>query len=283
MGATARRMAAGSLALWAFAWAAPTDTLAAEAAADKSAFHLFNPTPRELMRELSTDRPDTTESPYTVDAGHLQIEMSFAEYARDGGSEEWDAVPANLKVGLLNNVDAQFVLQPYQDIDADDAPHAAGFGDAQLRVKVNLWGNDGGDTALAVMPFVQFPTGEDDLTAGHAEYGVIVPLLMTVDDKTAFTVMAEADFVRDEENDGWDTELLHTASLARDVTERVGVFIEYVGVLPLGGGDADYQAYADAGATYALTDDVQLDVAMNIGLTDNAEDLRVFAGVSFRI
>jgi hypothetical protein len=35
---------------------------------DKSQFHLFNPTPKALMRELSTDRPDQTESPYTVDA-----------------------------------------------------------------------------------------------------------------------------------------------------------------------------------------------------------------------
>jgi hypothetical protein len=46
--------------------------VAATGPADKSAFSLFNPTPRELMREMSTDRPDTTESPYTVDAGHFQ-------------------------------------------------------------------------------------------------------------------------------------------------------------------------------------------------------------------
>jgi hypothetical protein len=42
--------------------------------ADKSGYHLFRPTPRELMRELSTDRPDQTESAYTVDAGHVQLE-----------------------------------------------------------------------------------------------------------------------------------------------------------------------------------------------------------------
>ena len=51
--------------------------------ADKSDYNLFNPTPRELMREMSTDRPDTTESPYTVDAGHYQVEMSFVDYVHD--------------------------------------------------------------------------------------------------------------------------------------------------------------------------------------------------------
>src|SRR5688572_22582399 len=53
------------------------------AAADKSAYTLFNPTPRELMREMSTDRPDVTESSKTVDAGHVQVELSFGDYVRD--------------------------------------------------------------------------------------------------------------------------------------------------------------------------------------------------------
>gem|GEM_PF-5119181 len=52
---------------------------------DKSAFHLFHPTPTEWMREFSTDRPDQTESPHTVDAGHFQIEVDAvtAEFDRD--------------------------------------------------------------------------------------------------------------------------------------------------------------------------------------------------------
>src|SRR5687767_2381830 len=50
---------------------------------DKSGYHLFDPTPRALMREMSTDRPDTTESPRTVDAGHFQLEMSFVDFTRE--------------------------------------------------------------------------------------------------------------------------------------------------------------------------------------------------------
>jgi len=42
----------------------------------KSRYTLFNPTPRELVREMNTDRPDKTESPYTPDAGHFQIEAA---------------------------------------------------------------------------------------------------------------------------------------------------------------------------------------------------------------
>lgn len=68
------------------------------------------------MREMSTDRPDTTESPITVDAGHVQLELSLVDYAYndDGGvrSEELSILPSNIKLGLLNNVDIQFIFTP---------------------------------------------------------------------------------------------------------------------------------------------------------------------------
>src|SRR6266436_4230281 len=50
---------------------------------DKAAYHLFNPTPREYLREMVADRPDKTESPYTVDAGHFQVETDLVSYTRD--------------------------------------------------------------------------------------------------------------------------------------------------------------------------------------------------------
>ena len=50
---------------------------------DKSSHTLFNPTPDTLMREMSTDRPDASESPYTVDAGHYQMESDLIARTRD--------------------------------------------------------------------------------------------------------------------------------------------------------------------------------------------------------
>src|SRR5687768_16538378 len=111
---------------------------------DKPQFTLFNPTPRGLMREMSTDRPDTTESPYTVDAGHVQFELSFFDYARndDDGvrTESLSVLPANVKLGLLNNVDIQFVFTPYVREETDSAGGdevAEGFSDdTQVRLKI---------------------------------------------------------------------------------------------------------------------------------------------------
>src|SRR4051812_28837051 len=68
--------------------AAPASAPADSRPADKSGYTLFNPVPANLMRDLSPDRPDVTESPYTVDAGHVQAELSFAEWGKGDGTDE---------------------------------------------------------------------------------------------------------------------------------------------------------------------------------------------------
>ncbi|MEH2266569.1 hypothetical protein [Nostoc sp.] len=73
---------------------------------DKSQYNLFNPTPRELWREFSTDRPDKTETPFTVDAGRFTMEADLFIYTRDVNNKEGDDVKTfnyfipNFKVGL---------------------------------------------------------------------------------------------------------------------------------------------------------------------------------------
>src|SRR5450756_1817193 len=74
---------------------------------DKSGYNLFHPTPPGLMRELTPDRPDKTESPYTVDAGHFQLEMDVVTFtlnrSNDARTEAWNVAPVNFKIGLRNN------------------------------------------------------------------------------------------------------------------------------------------------------------------------------------
>jgi hypothetical protein len=59
---------------------------ATRAPADKWQYHLLRPTPAELIPEMSTDRPDKTESPYTVDAGHFQVELDVSAIPMTGAT-----------------------------------------------------------------------------------------------------------------------------------------------------------------------------------------------------
>jgi hypothetical protein len=74
----------------------------------------------------------------------------------------WTVGPISLKMGLFNSLDLQLVLEPYTHIfEREDDYYrntSSGLGDTTVRVKYNLWGNDSGRTALAVVPFVTLPT-----------------------------------------------------------------------------------------------------------------------------
>lgn len=242
----------------------------------------------DTERSLSTDRPDVTESPYTVEAGRFQVEVSFVEYSRDDvqavRTEGLSVLPANLKVGLLKNLDLQLVLNPYQSVrtrGGGASTRASGLGGTELRAKLNLWGNDGGRTAFAAMPFVRFPTGSEELRDRHLSGGLILPLAVQ-DLPGGFDVgtMAELDVSR--ETGSSQVDFIHSVTCGHDLfKDKLRGYVEYVGVVPLRG-DRTYLAFLDTGVTFAVSSGVQLDAGVNLGLSREAEDFTLFAGVSFR-
>lgn len=270
--------------------AEPTDTHGPRA--DKWQYTLINPTPRDLLREMSTNRPDTTESPRTVDAGHFQFEASFVDYSYDRNSPDSGTTrglaiaPTLLKAGLLNNVDFQLGIEPYlwfrtTDRDAGATEVNQGFGDTVLRLKVNLWGNDEGDTALALMPFVTLPTATDGVGAGKVQGGLIVPFSALLSDDFTLGLMVEFDAVYVGEEDRYIAEFVHTATISRPLVGNLDAFIEYAGFAGMSGGQP-YIASFNAGLTYGVTPDWQLDAGVRVGLTRASEDVGLFAGMSMR-
>src|SRR5262245_14108384 len=89
---------------------------------DKSQYTLFNPTPANCLREFDPDRPDVTDSPFTVDAGHIQFESGLFSYAlsrpdREGVvSEEFDILDTNIRLGITNSAEIDLDVPPL-DID----------------------------------------------------------------------------------------------------------------------------------------------------------------------
>ena len=268
---------------------------AAEASsADKSKYHLFNPTPPQAMREMSTDRPDKTESAYTVDAGHFQIEMDLVSYSYDrnksGGADvtvdSFAVAPVNLKAGLCNRVDLQVVIETYNYVRTEDRVSNTriiqrGFGDITTRLKVNLWGNDGGRTALSAMPIVKLPTNQDELGNNSVEGGVILPLAVQLPAGWGMGVMTEFDCIRDGSSDGYHAEFINTITFAHDIVGDLGGYVEFWSLV-IDERDSEWVGTVDLGLTYALTENIQLDGGVNIGVTDSADDVNPFIGASFR-
>lgn len=260
---------------------------------DKSAYHLFNPTPKELMRELSTDRPDQTESPITVDAGRVQLEWDLANATfdrdRSGGgnvsTRQFGLGGVNAKVGLLHNVDLQLVLDGHVDSRVTDnvagtVVKGSGFGEMQTRLKVNLWGNDGGSTALGIMPFVKWPLPRSGVRNGEVEGGVILPFGMDLGAGWGLGAQTEVDIVSDGVN-GHDFEYFSTLSVGHDLIGSLAFYLEFAAlVTPEGGGP--WQGQVDLGFTYGIGEHMQLDLGCNFGVTRSAPDYNPFLGFTVR-
>jgi hypothetical protein len=258
-------------------------------AQDKNRFTLFDRTPRELWRPMQTDRPDTTEGPRTVDAGVFQLETGLAGWSRDrrtsdgADTEGLTLLELNLRAGVLWNAEVDVILTAWERVltSPSGAPgtDSHGFGDVILRGKVNLWGNDAGETALAVMPLLVIPTG-GETGSDEVGGGLIVPFAWDFAEGASLGAMGELDLLHDAEEDEHDLFFLQTVVLAFDITGPLGAYVEFVGNLNFDGGE--YEAFLSSGLTWQLTGDLALDAGALVGLSRAAEDLSVFVGLSVR-
>jgi len=235
------------------------------------------------LRPLSTDRPDRTESPYSVPKGWLQFEADVVSHGELQDDEETltgtSIASFNLKYGVTHNVDLQFVFSPWVRLryeapglnDTDD-----GTGQAGVRAKINLAGNDEGDVAAALLPFVTIPTRGDPILDA-ATYGIVTPVALDLGNDRGMSSMLGAMRVQNEE--WW---VIGSVSFATPVAGDLAGFVELYVARAGFESDAAEDVTGDVGFTYAASPDWQLDAGVYYGLTGPTEDWRVFAGASAR-
>jgi hypothetical protein len=260
---------------------------------DKSGYNLFNPTPDEYMREISPDRPDKTDSPFTVDAGHFQLEMDYANFTYDAPTaahgnlktEDYQLAPMNVKVGVLNNLDFQLVLSPYQWQRIEDKATGtieknSGFGDIAPRVKVNLIGNDGGFFALALIPFVKFPTAQDNLGNGAYEGGVGIPYAFNVPNWDV-GFQTTVSISQDAASSGHHAEIANSVSIGHAVVGKLEYHVEFFSSVSTER-NSDWIGTFDTWFTYQVNENLIFDSGIYIGVTKAADDWHPWVGMTWR-
>lgn len=234
----------------------------------------------EALRELSTDRPDTTESAHTVDAGHFQAELDVIRATRDERRNEYSYLSSNLKLGLTSFWDVQVIVDSLVGVPTPNG-HDFGFGDVTLRTKLNFAGNDEGPFAFAMMPFAKLPTS-GSRGNGAVDGGLILCFGIDAPLDFSLTWMAEADVVKNDGAPGRHAELVTSASLGHDFAGDLAAFVELAGTHSTEEGTG-YAAVVNGGPVFLATPWLQLDAGAGFGLTDAAEDFTTFAGASFKL
>ena len=260
-------------------------------APDKSGYTLFNPTPTALMRGFSTDRPNKGTSPYTVDAGHFQIETGllggiFDGYNRSGvrlGSL-YTANPT-LKLGVTNFADVEVSLGGYQAVFLRDrktgrTTNFGGVGDLVVRTKINLLGNDGGPVAVAVAPFYKIPTTTRGLGNSAGEFGVVVPVQVSLPYSVTALVVSEFDLLKNVNDTGRHAAFANLIGFSRPIAPKLTAAIEYASFVQAT--NIPSQHTLDLALAYLVAPNTQLDTSVNIGLNKAAPDLVGYVGISLR-
>jgi Putative MetA-pathway of phenol degradation len=258
--------------------------------ADKNQYWLLNPVPTDQMRSFSTDRPTKSNVPYTVDAGHFQYEtdlMNFTHQVTGSVHTNTILVPnPTFKVGVTNNADLEINV-PIAGVHAfssSTGPSSTiwGIGDTFVRAKVNLWGNDGGSNAAALIPYVKAPSAPLGVGNGAVEEGLIVPVAFGLPNNFALLLVPEIDVLRDGADDGRHPNFIFDVNLSREVIKNVTAYAEFW---------ADYnndpvvkttQLSFDTALAWTVFPNVQLDVGANFGLNAVTPAIQVYAGASQR-
>jgi hypothetical protein len=219
-----------------------------------------------------------------VPAGWLQVETDLVTHGHfeniDQAVTGTSVFSFNAKYGVTSGVDLQVLFTPWfrTSVERFGQPteEDSGTGQAGLRAKINLVGNDRGDSAIALLPFAFIPTRGDPIFDA-VTWGMVVPVSLGLGEDRAMSAMAG--FTRLDNNDTW---VIGSVSWSTRIAGELAGFAEVY--VALGGFEKDSpdDTTLDGGLTYGLSPDWQLDAGVYYGITSNTEDWRVFAGASAR-
>jgi Putative MetA-pathway of phenol degradation len=259
---------------------------------DKSGYTLFDPTPDDLMRKFTPDRPLKGFSVRTIDAGHFEIETDLVNYTFANylglTTHTIQAFDPTLKLGLTNRMDfeVQFnglqVVRSFDNAVVDNLANIAGFGDVFLRTKVNLLGNDSGPVGFALIPYVKLPSSTPVISNGAVEGGLIAPLALRPDDFIV-TLETEVDDLKSAYGNGRYTNFVNLVSVSHPVPgfETVNAMVELFS--SVGTDRATPPVYTlDLGMNFRLNEHTILDIGLNLGLNSAAPRVQIYTGISAR-
>lgn len=244
--------------------------------------------------EITTDRPDQTESSSVLFPGFGQIEMGYthSEVDEDGVDRERDAAPELLlRYGLSERLELRFGLSghAWEETRYDDGTptgNVEGWEDSEAGFKYALWAENPSCfiPEAALLAHLSLPSGADRHSTERADPSFRFLFSNTLSEEASLSYNLGAAWETGEDNFGGRDTLSvfqYTVSLGRSLTDRLGMYVELFGDIPMSV-DAKPAHSIDGGFTYLLADNFQLDVSTGAGLSEAAEDWFVGAGVSYR-
>lgn len=254
----------------------------------KNHYSLFKPVPVDSMREMETDRPDFTESPFTVDAGHFQYEADLLRFKTQKQEDSKQGTmlfhQANLMMGITGSTTVQvvvetFVRQTDKDLKTSERKTTKGFGDIVLRIKQNLLGNDNGNFAIALLPYIKFPTGKYD-EEDRYEAGLIFPMSLKLPKEWKLGMEIEAERLKDDDLNAMHTQFSQSLTISHSIFKHLDGMGETYYSYDFK--KHQFSNFLNAAVQFEISKNFKIDTGLNYGIQSSAEK-NYFVGAAFRI
>lgn len=246
-----------------------------------SKFKLYS---QDLKDELVTDRPDQTESASVVPLKSLQIETGFVRENDATNlieSANFAYTTSLLRYGLFETTEVrvgfEYLGKKSEFLQNDSISEISGFSPLYLGFKTKITDEKGFLPEIAFIGGLNLPA-----TAGEKFRPSFTSATMRFSFAHTLCPILSLGYNLGAEWDGEfaNTLFLYTLSIGAEITGKLGAFIETFGTWPEEG-TSSYQA--DAGVTYLVLPNFQLDISAGVALNNMAPDNFISFGLSWRI
>ena len=238
---------------------------------------------KEKIKEMITDRPDATESPNTVYKGYFQLETgSFYESFEENNfkSEVYGYNTTLLRYGILNNLEFRLGLN-FEEVRFTNNGWelenvTSGFSSLLAGMKVAIAEEKGLLPEIGLLGHLYLPfTASKDYRPETTGVDFRFSFAHTVSSKSSIAYNLGAQWL----DDSPEAAYVYTFVYGYSISDTVGLYVEVYGDLPE---DNRANHFWDAGFTYSIQNNIQLDATIGKSFTEG-QDILVSTGISVRI
>ena len=236
-----------------------------------------------LAEPLVTDRPDATEASSTVGQGVLQFETGGLYESFEDNDTKFENYTYNtilIRYGILDNLEFRlgwnFVegATTVNGSKLDDV--MSGLSPLLLGLKIDIAEENGLMPEIALIGHV-FPifSASADYRPETTGVDFRLSLAHTLSEKSSLGYNIGAEWG----NDSPEATAIYTIAYGYSFTDKFGMYAELYGDFPE---DSSANHYWDAGMTYLVNNDLQLDAYVGTSITEG-QDILLGLGLSYRI
>lgn len=233
----------------------------------------------QFSESIGSDRPGQAISPLTVGTGVFQVQTGFTlggfntnvANGVDFSGDNFQYV-LNPRVGITERFEINSQIAARRDEIGN--LEFSGLSQVNLGARYNIVFGEGLAPSIAIQFDVSLPWVSDDYDIDSAVPRVLLAHSQNLTEALALTTNFGLVFNTNADN----ITSIYIVNLSFPIADKVGAFVEGFA----NSTDGDFDINFDAGISYLVNNDLQLDVSGGYGSNDNVNDWFIDAGVSWR-